>query len=121
MRRFACKRGSAKSEPSGAKPVVLCLRRSSIRSKSSNRSTLSFILPRDAGEERGGGIERSEAVKRLKHFEPRLSFPGSPLAHVRPVGSIAYFFALTRQTLPAPSSDTSKEPSVHTATPTGRP
>ena len=32
-----------------------------------------------------------------------------------------HFFASTRQTFPAPSSDTSNEPSVHTATPTGRP
>jgi NAD(P)-dependent dehydrogenase (short-subunit alcohol dehydrogenase family) len=34
---------------------------------------------------------------------------------------IAYFFTLTRQILPAPSSATNNEPSVHTATPTGRP
>ena len=34
---------------------------------------------------------------------------------------IAYFFTLMRQTLLAPSSATSKEPSVQTATPTGRP
>jgi hypothetical protein len=34
--------------------------------------TPSFILPRDAGEERGGGIERSAAVERLERFE--LSF-----------------------------------------------
>jgi hypothetical protein len=29
----------------------------------------SFILPRDAGEERGGGFERCVAVKRLERFE----------------------------------------------------
>jgi hypothetical protein len=31
--------------------------------------TPSFILPRNAGEERGGGIERSEAIKQLERFE----------------------------------------------------
>jgi hypothetical protein len=31
--------------------------------------TPSFILPRVAGEERDGGIERSEAVERLERFE----------------------------------------------------
>jgi hypothetical protein len=32
--------------------------------------TPSFVLPRDAGEERDGGIERSAAVERLERFEP---------------------------------------------------
>jgi hypothetical protein len=31
--------------------------------------TPSFILPRDAGEERGGGIERSEAIELLERLE----------------------------------------------------
>jgi hypothetical protein len=41
----------------------------SIGSNRSNSSNPSFILPRDAGEERGGGIERSAAVELLERFE----------------------------------------------------
>jgi hypothetical protein len=32
----------------------------------------SFILPRDAGEERGRGIERSVAIERLERFEHQI-------------------------------------------------
>jgi hypothetical protein len=31
--------------------------------------TSSFILPRDAGEERGRGIERSEAIEQIERLE----------------------------------------------------
>ena len=34
--------------------------------------TPSFISPADAGEERGGGIERIEGVERLERFEPTI-------------------------------------------------